>query len=72
MAALSPDMARFVARLEPGLAASFSPDQLAAVELHFAMRNRVAHTLDWRQRLCLGASRFYVVLLAGRELRAGE
>jgi hypothetical protein len=65
----SPDLTRFLARLEPALAASFSSEQLAAVELHFAMRNRVRHGLDWRRRINLGLGRFYVVLLAGREGR---
>lgn len=51
MAARSPDMARFLARLRPELAASFSPEQLAAVELHFAMRGRVGHAIDWRKRI---------------------
>lgn len=63
----NPDMARFLARLRPGLAASFTPEQLAAVELHFAMRNRATHAIDWRRRIGLGTLRGYVVLLAGRE-----
>ncbi len=67
----SADISRFLGRLKPELAASFSPDQLAAVELHFAMRNRVRHALDWRARLSLGPLRGYVVLLAGRD-RGGE
>jgi hypothetical protein len=63
-------MTRFLARLEPGLAASFSPEQLAAVELHFAMRSRVGHAIDWRKRLGFGRLRGYVVVLAGRERTA--
>ena len=48
-------------------------DQLleAAVELHFAMRNRVGHAIDWRKRVGFGALRGYVVVLAGRE-RVGD
>ena len=60
-------MSRFLARLKPELAASFTPEQLDAVELHFAMRNRVGHAVDWRKRIGFGAMRGYVVLLAGRE-----
>lgn len=63
----SPDMARFLARLGPELAASFSAEQLAAVELHFAMRNRTGHAIDWRRRIGFGRLRGYVVVLAGRE-----
>ncbi len=66
-ATTSQDMTRFLNRLEPRLAASFSPEQLSAVELHFAMRSRVRHAIDWRHRLKLGGWRGYVVLLAGRD-----
>lgn len=58
-------------RIGPALAASFTPEQLAAVELHFAMRNRLNHAIDWRKRVGLGGLRGYVVLLAGRE-RVGD
>jgi len=66
----NPAIARFLARLPADLAASFSPAQLAAIDLHFAMRHRVEHSIDWRRRLTLPFARFYVVLLAGREERA--
>jgi len=71
VAARSLDMSRFVSRLRPELAASFSPDQPAAVELHFAMRSGVGHAIDWRKRLGFGRLRGYVVVLAGGE-RAGD
>ncbi len=67
----SADMSRFLARLPPALAARFSPEQLAAVQLHFAMRSRVRHAIDWRWRLRVAGLRAYVVVLAGRE-RAGD
>ncbi len=67
----NPAIGRFLARLTPDLAASFTPAQLAAIDLHFAMRHRVEHAIDWRRRLSLPFARFYVVLLAGREDRAG-
>lgn len=59
------DMARFLARLNPALAASFSAEQLAAIELHFSMRSRASHGLDWRCRLRLWRRHVYVVVLAG-------
>jgi hypothetical protein len=65
--ARNPDMSRFLTRLPPKLAASFTSAQLAAVELHFAMRHRAAHAIDWRRRIHLGALRAYVVVLAGRD-----
>jgi hypothetical protein len=63
-------MARFLERLPPALAASFVPEQLAAVELHFAMRHRARHAIDWRRRIRLPFVRAYVVLLAGRDRAA--
>jgi hypothetical protein len=65
----NPALARFLARLTPELAQSFSPAQLAAIELHFGMRHRAAHAIDWRRRLNLPFARVYVVLLAGKEER---
>jgi hypothetical protein len=61
-------MSRFLARIGPKLAASFSPEQLAAVELHFAMRSHAGHAIDWRRCVKIGAWRAYVVVLAGREV----
>ena len=69
--ARSADMSRFLARIGPELAASFTPEQLAAMELHFAMRNRAGHAIDWRKRIGVGQLRGYVVVLAGRE-RIGD
>jgi hypothetical protein len=65
-----PDMQFFLARLPPALAARFDAEQLAAIALHFGMRHRHGHMIDWRKRLRLGASSAYVVLLAGRERAA--
>ncbi|WP_297492863.1 hypothetical protein [Acidocella sp.] len=65
--ARSPDIERFLNHLRPELAASFSVEQIAAVELHFAMRNRAGHTIDWRRRIGFGRLRGYLVVLAGRE-----
>ncbi len=65
--AASPDMQRFLSRLPPELAARFDSEQLTAVELHFGMRNRMRHAIDWRRRLRLPFLNAYVVVLAGRE-----
>ncbi len=69
--ARNPAMAQFLAKVGPELARSFSPAQLEAIELHFGMRHRVAHAIDWRRRFWVPFARFYVVVLAGREERAG-
>lgn len=68
----SPAMLRFLGRLHPDLARSFSSEQLAAVELHFAMRHRPAHSIDWRTRVRLPFLRFYLVILAGQDSRQPE
>jgi hypothetical protein len=65
-------MTRFLGRLNPQVAASFSDEQLAAVELHFGMRHVVDHAVDWRTRFGLPFARFYFVLLAGWEQRGAE
>ena len=62
-------MSRFLDRLHPELARSFSSEQLAAVEMHFGMRYRVKHAIDWRRRIHFPFMRFYFVILAGRERR---
>lgn len=64
-------MRQFLARIGPEAAASFTPTQRAAIELHFGMRYRVDHSIDWRRRIALPFARFYVVLLAGKEQRSG-
>jgi hypothetical protein len=65
----SPSIERFLQRIPPAVARSFSHEQLAAIELHFGMRYRVAHSIDWRTRIGLPFARIYFVLLAGRERR---
>jgi hypothetical protein len=62
---------QFLQRIGPDAAASFTPAQREAIELHFGMRYRVDHTIDWRQRIRLPFAKFYVVLLAGKENRSG-
>jgi hypothetical protein len=62
---LAAPLARFLERLPPVLAASFTPEQLEAINWHFAMRYRTTHIIDYRGR-CLG---FYLVFFAGRDYR---
>jgi hypothetical protein len=68
---MSDPITRFLARLPPDVAGSFSPAQLAAISLHFGMRHRVDHAIDWRARIGLRFVKFYFVFLAGRESRSG-
>jgi hypothetical protein len=55
---------RFLARVPPEIAATFSADQLAAVH---GMRYAVEHAVDWRRSIPLPWGRYYFVLLAGRD-----
>ncbi len=60
-------MLRFLRRLNPELAASFNSEQLAAVEMHFGMRYRMRHAVDWRTRIRLPFVQLYFVVLAGKD-----
>jgi hypothetical protein len=62
---------RFLARVPPEIAATFSPDQLAAVQRAFGMRYAAEHAVDVRRSVPLPWGRYYLVLLAGRD-RPGE
>ena len=62
---------RFLARVPPEVAGTFSPDQLAAVQRAFGMRYAVEHAIDLRRSVPLPWGRYYLVLLAGRD-RPGE
>jgi hypothetical protein len=58
---------RFLARVPPEVAATFSPDQLAAVQRAFGMRYAVEHAIDLRRSVSMPWGRYYLVLLAGRD-----
>lgn len=60
---------RFLARIRPDVAASFSPAQLDAVREAFGLRYAMDHAVDIRRRLRLPWGRYYVVLIAGRDRR---
>ena len=60
---------RFLRRVPPEVAASFTPDQLAAVQRAFGMRYAMDHAVDVRRTMSLPWGRFYLVLLGGRDRR---
>jgi hypothetical protein len=61
---------RFLARISPDIARSFSAAQLTAVQQAFGLRYSVQHHIDIRRRLRLPFGNFYLVILAGRDYRA--
>lgn len=62
-------IARFLRQMPPEVAASFTPDQLAAVQRAFGMRYAMDHAVDVRRSVTLPWGRFYLVLLGGRDRR---
>jgi hypothetical protein len=70
--AQSPVISRFLGRLHPELAQSFSSEQLAAVEMHFGMRYQMNHMVDWRTRIRLPFAKLYLVVLAGHDRQRAE
>jgi hypothetical protein len=62
-------IARFRARLDPETAASFTPRQLDAIHLAFALRTLPRHSLDYRRSVPTPWGRTYLAIIAGREKR---
>ncbi|WP_291297983.1 hypothetical protein [Elioraea sp.] len=62
-------VARFRARIPPDVAASFTPEQLAAIHTAFALRTLPRHSLDLRRSLPTPWGRMYLAIIAGREKR---
>jgi len=60
-------IARFLARVPPDVASTFTSAQLAAIRRAFGMRYEADHALEIRRHLSLPWGRFYLVLLAGRD-----
>ncbi len=54
-------------RIDPQVAASFTPAQRQAMKTMFGARGINHHAVDVRRGITIGASRFYLVLLMGRE-----
>ena len=63
-------MARFRARVPSHIAATFSAEQLSALQEAFGVRGTARHGLRWRVTLHLPWGRYYLVLMAGRDRRA--
>jgi hypothetical protein len=57
-------------RIDPQMAASFTPAQQQAIKTMFGARGTNRHAIDIRRGLSFGRSRFYMVFLMGRERRA--
>ena len=64
-----PFIRSFLRRVPAEVAASFTTDQLAAVQRMFGMRYAMEHLLDLRRTVRLPWGRFYLVVLAGRDDR---
>jgi hypothetical protein len=67
-----PFLEKFFGRIQPAVARSFTPSQLAAIRLAFESRGPAQHTIDLRISFPFFWRRLYIVLLAGRERRSPE
>jgi hypothetical protein len=65
-------VARFRARIDPDTAASFTPRQLAAIHLAFALRTLPRHGLDLRRSIPTPWGSIYLAIIAGREKRGAD
>lgn len=65
-------IARFRARIDPETAASFTPRQLAAIHLAFALKTLPRHSLDVRRSIPTPWGRIYLAIIAGREKRGAS
>lgn len=63
-------MVQFLEAVPRDVARSFSEAQLAAIDLHFGMRYRARHLIDWRRRFGFARWQLYAVLLVGRDRSA--
>jgi hypothetical protein len=64
--------ARFLGRVPAELRASFTADQLTAIQHAFGMRYTMDHALDIRRHVRLPWARYYLVLLCGRDFLPRE
>ncbi len=63
-------VSRFLDTVPREVAGSFTEAQLAAIDLHFGMRYRATHLIDWRRRFGFARWSLYAVLLIGRDRHA--
>ncbi|MGF1592337.1 MAG: hypothetical protein ACFCUW_03600 [Kiloniellaceae bacterium] len=64
-----PFLEHYFKRLDPRLAASFTPEQCDAIKTMFGARGIARHSVEVRRSLPIGRGRYYLVLLMGRESR---
>lgn len=57
-------------RIDPKVAASFTAPQRQALRTILGMRGQSSHTIELRRNFAMGRSRYYLVLLFGRDHRA--
>src|SRR3546814_16310564 len=67
-----PFLDHYFRRIDPRVAASFSPEQRDAIKAMFGARGVARHTVEIRRSLPIGRGRYYLVLLLGRERRTVE
>lgn len=60
----------YLKRVDPQIAASFTPEQREALKTMLGARGVAKHYVEIRRSLSLGRKRFYTVLLIGKEQRA--
>jgi len=64
-----PFLDHYFKRIDPRVAASFSPEQCEAIKTMFGARGIAKHSVEIRRSLPIGRGRYYLVLLLGRERR---
>ena len=64
-----PFIDHYFKRIDPRVAASFSPEQCEAIKTMFGARGVAKHSVEVRRSLPIGRGRYYLVLLIGRERR---
>lgn len=61
---------RYLKRIDPAVAASFTDEQRAAMKIMLGARNITKHLVEVRRSIPLGRRRFYMVFLLGAERRS--
>src|SRR3546814_11088743 len=61
-----PFLDHYFRRIDPRVAASFSPEQRDAIKAMFGARGVARHTVEIRRSLPIGRGRYYLVLQLGR------
>ncbi|HEY9549687.1 MAG TPA: hypothetical protein VIR45_09315 [Kiloniellaceae bacterium] len=64
-----PFLDHYFKRVDPRVAASFTPEQCEAIKSMFGGRGIARHAVEIRRSLPIGRGRYYLVLLLGRERR---